>query len=129
MCRCRYGTPSEAAALVTKLEREDFDEGALAELKNLFNEDRLRDSNEAVFVEDERGRVVAVGLINKTYPCVLSCYTIPAHRRKGYGYALLLHCIGRLPAKRSILIESTNESMDSTIAKLPEHLRSRLQIQ
>jgi|LSQX01.1.fsa_nt_gb GNAT superfamily N-acetyltransferase len=127
-----YGPPDEARLVVQRLQGSlDAQEDEWHVAENLFNPDRLEWADEAVFLKDDEGVVVSLGLICKTHPCVVSYYTLPGHRRKGHGYAVLRACIDRIRQNNSdssIFIEPTNQSVDNHIQKLPEDIRSGLRI-
>ena len=127
-----FGHPNEATEVVQQIQTSlDAQEDEWHVLGNLFNPDRLDMADEAVFLKDEDGTVVPLGLICKLYPNVLSYYTAPIHRRNGHGYTLLIACISRILENDSdalIFIEPTNKSADDHIMKLPDELRQRLRI-
>lgn len=127
-----FGRPDEAKAIVQHLQAGlDSSEDEWHVLGNLFNPDRLDWADEAVFLKTEDGEVLALALICKLNPCVVSYYTAPSHRCQGHGYSLLLACISRISEASPyapVLIEPTSEAVDNHIAKLPDAIRQHLRI-
>jgi GNAT superfamily N-acetyltransferase len=100
-------------------------------LENLFSAERISQCDESVFLEAGDYAVVALGIISKKKPAIWSYYTVPEHRRKGYGYTLLEGAIRRIVATGTdqlIEIEPTSEGSKSHIARLPEDLKCKLRI-
>ena len=128
----RFGRPVEAQAVVQNLQLGlDPTDDEWHNLDSLFDSDRLDWADEAVFMTDKDGTVLALGLICRPHPCVVSYYTLPSHRCKGYGYALLRACIRRIievSPHGTILIESSNKTVDNHIALLPDEYRRMLHV-
>lgn len=127
-----FGHPNDAASVVQSLQqRLGPNENEWHKANNLFNVDRLDCADEAVFLKDELGTVIALGLICKTHPCVVSYYTVAEYRGKGYGYELLLACIERILEQNPdalIWIEPTKQTVVDHIDRLPPEIRRRLSI-
>src|SRR5262245_25091996 len=100
-------------------------------LENLFCAERISACDEAIFLDSEAGDVLALAIISKAYPAVWSYYTIPEHRKKGYGYELLVCCLERIlevhpDPSTKIYIEPISEGSRTHILRLPPQFRDRL---
>jgi GNAT superfamily N-acetyltransferase len=123
--------PDEAGLFLRGLRDNQISYPDSGLLEILFESDRINASTESAFLKDESKNVLALALINTVRPAMVSFYTIPEHRRHGFGHRLLVACLERIVERGpnvQIAIESISEESQQMIEALPTHLKDRLRI-
>jgi len=123
--------PDEAGLFLRGLRDKQISYPDSGLLENLFEPDRIKASTESAFLKDESKNVLALALINTVRPAMVSFYTIPEHRRHGFGHRLLVACLERIMERGpnvQIAIEPISEASQEIIEALPTHLRDHLRI-
>ncbi len=128
-----YSNPDAAGWFLRGLRDADVYYEDSFILENLFTGDRIAECDEAILLKDEQGSILALAIISKVSPAVWSYYTVPDHRRKGYGYRLLVRCLERIlesisDPRTKIVIEPINDNSRKHIERLPADMRSRLHV-